>query len=435
MGTSGARSRRSQGDLPGGSLRSSTFCSLPFVLAVGFRHPIKARVDRRDAGVANDRPQLHRPSTTLAARQDPPFAVKHQELVLALSVVNELTKRMPDDELNKALEVRPRARSLDSYGKAEEGSKGLEHPDALVSVIIPCHNSSAFLEEALRSALAQTHPDIEVVVVDDGSTDSSPEIAQRFAVRYLRQPNSGVSQARNLGIRESNGTYLVFLDADDRLRPEAVEVGLRALVQQSACAMAVGDHCFISADGSFKGNSRKAHLSTIGYEALLESNIVEMISSVLFRRSVLVEFGGFDTELRVAEDYDLYLRIARSNPICRHPAVVAEYRKHGSNISHNPELMLTTTLRVLRRELQVVQNNPRRLRAFRKGIRTWQRQYGRQLAMEVARSVPRLGSDDVLRKLLLLAREYPPGVFASIVLRAFGCRYKTFITGASESLG
>ena len=108
--------------------------------------------------------------------------------------------------------------------------------DPLVSVIVPCYNGAAFLEEALRSALAQSYGEVEVVVVDDGSTDSSAEIARRFPVRYIRQENRGLSEARNTGIRESKGSYLVFLDADDRLKPRAIETGLGALALRPDCA-------------------------------------------------------------------------------------------------------------------------------------------------------------------------------------------------------
>ena len=171
----------------------------------------------------------------------------------------------------------------------------------LVSVIVPCYNGAAFLEEALRSALGQSYPEVEVVVVDDGSTDSSAEIARRFPVRYIRQENRGLSEARNAGIRESKGSYLVFLDADDRLKRRAIETGLEALALRPDCALTVGDHVFIAADSSYLADSTKEHHLHCHYEALLKSNFIEMISSVLFRRSIFDEVGGFDGAGVVAE--------------------------------------------------------------------------------------------------------------------------------------
>jgi glycosyltransferase involved in cell wall biosynthesis len=289
--------------------------------------------------------------------------------------------------------------------------------DPLVSVIVPCYNGAAFLEETLRSALVQSYPNVEVVVVDDGSTDSSAQIARRFPVRYIRQENRGLSEARNTGIRESKGSYLVFLDADDRLRPEAIETGLRALAQRPECAIAVGDHVFITADGSRLADSAKESPLHSHYEALLKSNFIEMISSVLFRRSVFDEVGGFDATLRVAEDYDLYLRIARGLPICCHAGIVAEYRKHGTNTSHDSELMLTTTLRVLKDQAKYLGNDSGRLIAFHEGVRSWRKQYGRQLASELARSHSTLPMDHLLRKLLRLADHYPQGLLMVMLLR------------------
>jgi glycosyltransferase involved in cell wall biosynthesis len=289
--------------------------------------------------------------------------------------------------------------------------------NTLVSVIVPCYNGARFLEEALRSALSQSYPEVEIIVVDDGSTDNSPEIAQRFPVRYIRQENRGLTESRNRGVRESRGSYIVFLDADDRLKPEAIEAGFRMLERRPECAMAVGDHTFIASDGNHIAGSQKKCLSAHHYEALLKSNFIEMISSVLFRRRFYCEVGGFDTKLRVAEDYELYMRIARSYPICCHPAVVAEYRIHDTNASRNSELMLTMTLRVLKSQGRYIGFDVRRLIAFSEGFRIWRKQYGRHLASELARSFSNLPSEDRARKLLLLANHYPQGILLLVFLR------------------
>ena len=121
---------------------------------------------------------------------------------------------------------------------------------------------------------------------------AAPEIAQRFPVRYIRQPNRGLCASRNVGIQESRGRFLIFLDADDRLKPEAAEAGLRVLAERPNCAMAVGDHIFVSENGRHLSDSRKECFSSAHYEALLKSNFIEMISSVLFRRTCFRPGGG-----------------------------------------------------------------------------------------------------------------------------------------------
>jgi glycosyltransferase involved in cell wall biosynthesis len=271
---------------------------------------------------------------------------------------------------------------------------------------------------------------VEILVIDDGSTDGSREIAERFPIRYIRQENRGLSAARNRGVRESNGTYLVFLDADDRLRPQAIARGLRALDLRPDCAMAVGDHVFIAADGSHMANSVKPFDIKHHFETLLKSNFIEMISTVLFRRNVVEEVGGFNTALRVAEDYDLYLRIARQYPICSHPAVVAEYRKHGANTSLNSELMLITTLRVLKSQACYAKGSLRRLLAYCEGICAWRKQYGRQLATELAGG--RLRMQTLGHKLLILTAYYPQGLllFGFLrIMRAMGQQRRLPISG------
>jgi glycosyltransferase involved in cell wall biosynthesis len=313
--------------------------------------------------------------------------------------------------------TRPRGTSAGVCSDGVADTAAPECHEALVSVIIPCYNSEAFLEEAIASAMAQTYSPVEIVVVDDGSTDRSPQIAQSLPVRYIRQPNRGLAASRNLGIRESKGSYIVFLDADDRLKPEAIEIGVRILAQRPQYAMAVGDHFFVSHNGSYLAASRKNCPPAFHYEALLRSNFIEMVSTVLFRRSVLEEAGGFDTRFRVSEDYELYLRVAKTHAIYCHPAIVAEYRIHESNISRNAELMLITTLRALRSQAPYVRSDFRRLSAFLDGLRNWRKQYGRRLTLELAHSASTLPAKQLRRKLWLLADHYPQGLMMLLLYR------------------
>src|SRR5919112_3168501 len=122
---------------------------------------------------------------------------------------------------------------------------------ALVSVIIPSYNHAHYLGEAIESVLSQSYRNFEIIVVDDGSTDNTSEVASHYEeVRLVRQENRGLAGARNSGLAEAEGEYLVFLDADDRLLPRALEVNLTELAAHPQCALVAGYQWLIEADGS-----------------------------------------------------------------------------------------------------------------------------------------------------------------------------------------
>jgi glycosyltransferase involved in cell wall biosynthesis len=227
-----------------------------------------------------------------------------------------------------------------------------------VSVVIPCYNQGRFLGEAIASAAAQRGLVSEIVVVDDGSTDEAPAVAERVgSVRYLRQERRALSEARNSGWRVSSGDYVLFLDADDRLLPGAVEAGLEAFGRWPHAAFAfghyelidkhgavlptwrerriaddrtftTGDFELVLPDGRRAGSSRQPRRVSDHYTAMLRRNYVSMHAAVVYRRSVLEETGGFDPRLSALEDYELYLRVTRTHPVACHDQVSAQYRRH-----------------------------------------------------------------------------------------------------------
>jgi glycosyltransferase involved in cell wall biosynthesis len=216
-----------------------------------------------------------------------------------------------------------------------------------VSIVIPCYQQAHFLADAVESALAQSYRPLEVTVVDDGSTDTTAEVAAAFLdVRCVRQRNQGVAAARNAGLRVSHGEYVVFLDADDRLLPGAAATGVAALEAHAAAALAVGRYRRIAVDGTPLPTPRRARVWQDPHESLVRRCWMG-VPEVMFRRAALTAVGGFDRRLRCAEDYDLYLRITRRFPIVDHYTEVAEYRQHPGSLSRNPERMLIATLAVL----------------------------------------------------------------------------------------
>src|ERR1044071_1045194 len=205
---------------------------------------------------------------------------------------------------------------------------------ALVSVIIPCYQQAHFLPEAIESALSQTHRPIEIVVVDDGSRDNTAELVLGYSgVRCVRQENRGLAEARNAGFRASTGAYVVFLDADDRLIPDAVESHLSCFAKHPEAGFVVGDIDHIALDGSYLGSPRWPALEANHYEELLKVNHVANTIAVLFRRGALEQLGGFKPACSPAEDYDLLLRAARLFPSRHHRTVVAQYRRYSGGLS------------------------------------------------------------------------------------------------------
>ena len=280
----------------------------------------------------------------------------------------------------------------------------------MVSIVIPCFNHARFLGEAIRSTEEQGDVEREVIVVDDGSTDATAEVAARFPyVRYLYQRNAGLAAARNTGIGASRGQYLVCLDADDRLLPGALRAGLSALELAADLAFACGDYYNIDLEGRPMGPSGQPALGSDPYVTLLRMNVIVNPATVIYRRWVFDRVGGFDTRCRAAEDYDLYLRITRRYRVVSHPALVSEYRRHGGQMSANFALMLANTVRVLRRQRRWVTRNARRQAAWRKGLAFWRTCYGRPLAWKIEEDLGQQRWRGAARGSVALMR-YAPGV-------------------------
>jgi glycosyltransferase involved in cell wall biosynthesis len=242
----------------------------------------------------------------------------------------------------------------------------------LVSIVIPTYNGARFIAQALDSILAQTHPALEIIVVDDGSADQTRAICDRYpAVTYIYQSNQGVNAARNRGLRASQGQFLVFLDHDDRLLPTAIATGLAAAQTHPECAFVFGLARVIAADGSIL-EDHPATIPTADYARLLSSDLrICPPATVVFRRQPLESVGGFDITLRLVEDYALYLRLSREFPIYCHNQVIVEYRWHETNTSTRIVPMMQATFRLLDAQSAYVQQHPEYKAAYKRGKRQW----------------------------------------------------------------
>jgi glycosyltransferase involved in cell wall biosynthesis len=290
-------------------------------------------------------------------------------------------------------------------------SRRLEEGTPLVTVVIPCYNQAHFLGEAIESVLSQSYHHFELIVVDDGSTDETSEVASGYErVRLIRQENRGLAGARNTGIRHSGGEFLVFLDADDRLLPGALEAGLRCFEAHPECALVAGHSNLIRADGSFLKVLKHEPLDEDPYVAMLEKCHIAPPASAMYRRSAFEAVGGFRSGVDASADYDMYLRIARRFPIERYDEAVAEYRMHGENMIRNSGLMLSSAITVLRSQRRYVRGDRRREAAYKTGIRYEQGHWGDPLAEWVREEIGQRHWRGALGGAYLLGRFHPRGL-------------------------
>ncbi len=220
----------------------------------------------------------------------------------------------------------------------------------LVTVVIPAYNAAATIETTLLSVMGQTHRSLEIIVVDDGSTDGAAGIVTRLArqdprIRLLQQPSSGLSAARNLGIRASSGEYIANIDADDVWSRKNIEKQIAAIRNAPFDAKAAyGWSLGIDADNDLNGRFYMSFLEGRMFPALVYKFFVFNASSSLVHRTCFETLGGYDTryneeKAQGCEDWDLHLRLAKHYHFALAPSFLTGYRQTGANMSSNDAAM------------------------------------------------------------------------------------------------
>jgi glycosyltransferase involved in cell wall biosynthesis len=207
-----------------------------------------------------------------------------------------------------------------------------------VSVVMPARNAASHIGEAIASVLAQG-PDIDaLIIVDDGSSDGTHAIVRSFAdtrIRLVANDGSGVSAARNAGARAASGEWLMFLDADDRLRPGAVAALLKAAMPAPHAVVVYGDYDRIDGDGRPIGRRGllrgRAKPSGRVLARLAAGNFIVNGGVMIIRSVAFAAAGGFDQTLKYCEDWHCWCRLAALGEFRFLPALLLEYRVHGAN--------------------------------------------------------------------------------------------------------
>jgi len=233
-----------------------------------------------------------------------------------------------------------------------------------VSVVLPAYDVRPYIATAITSVLAQTHPDWELVIVDDGSSDGTHEVAAAFTdprIHLIRQENAGVSAARNRGLAEASGEAVLFLDGDDWIAPDALARLVKALAAGDAVA-ACGTVRFVAEDGKTPGHAtaRRARRGDL-IERLVVTNLFVNGGHILIRRAAITAAGVFATDLRYGEDWEYWCRLAllgRFAGVDDPPVLFVRQRPSGAylRMANDPDSFAPS--------LNAVFNNPALLARF-----------------------------------------------------------------------
>jgi glycosyltransferase involved in cell wall biosynthesis len=235
-----------------------------------------------------------------------------------------------------------------------------QQPGPTLSIVIPAYNVAPYIRAAVESALDQDFADIEVVVVDDGSTDRTPDILAAIAseradprLRIIRQDNAGLSGARNTGIAASRGALLGFLDGDDVWLREKAGRHVQAMQDDAGIGISFSHSVYVTDAGVRTGTLLLAGKAAPGLHDMIRRNHVGNGSSVVIRRAAIDQAGPFNAHLRACEDYELWCRILHATPYRAMliPAPLTLYRMRRASLSYDHDKFVTqadAAMRLLR---------------------------------------------------------------------------------------
>jgi|APLak6261660231_1056022.scaffolds.fasta_scaffold00553_2 glycosyltransferase involved in cell wall biosynthesis len=203
----------------------------------------------------------------------------------------------------------------------------------LISVIMPCFNAEKHVLASIASVFDQTYPNLELIVVNDGSTDNSLKILQSInddRLYILNQNNAGVCHARNQGIQLANGELIAFLDSDDTWHPECLSKLYQSLLNKKTAVLSYCGWQNVGLSGGQGEPYVPPDYEALDKLALLFENCCWPIHACLTKKKAILDVGGFDSRFQTSEDYLMWLKIAKDHPIVQVPQVLAYYHHHNS---------------------------------------------------------------------------------------------------------
>lgn len=238
-----------------------------------------------------------------------------------------------------------------------------------ISAVITTFNRANFLRKAIESVLNQTYRDFELLMLDNSSADNTEEVIKSFQdskIRYIKHTPLGISQARNLGVKEANGEFIAFLDDDDEWLPNKLQAELRVFDTSGRdAALVYGGFMRVNGDGRELNTHRPVLKGAILEDLLWQKDpFCGSASNPILRKSVIEELGGYDERVKTGEDWELYLRLAEKYKIDFTPEVVVRIRRHsGARLGDKLHDAAELEKMVLERHQRIFDANPK-LKSF-----------------------------------------------------------------------
>jgi glycosyltransferase involved in cell wall biosynthesis len=291
---------------------------------------------------------------------------------------------------------------------SSEGYNNTAYGHPLVSVVITTYNHAAFLPDAIGSVLGQTYKNIELIVIDDGSTDNTKGLMCLYPqVKYHFQENRGLPAARNTGAILSSGVYIVFLDADDMFYPDAIAVNVKYFSEHPEYGFISGGHDLMTEDKQIMDSPEWQQFpSKDHYLSLLRNDYISMHAAVMYRKEVFTDHH-YDETLISCEDYDFYLQIAKNYPVLSHNIKLAAYRKHANSMSMNILQMYHSAIKVIHKHYHTNAGDDV-VNSCKKGIRDVRSHYAELLfgSMITGNIYKEVDFREIISVISLLSRGY-----------------------------
>ena len=262
------------------------------------------------------------------------------------------------------------------------------NPLPQVSVIIPAYNAAKFIRETVEHAIAQTYPNMEILVINDGSSDETASVVESFgdAVRLISTENRGVARARNTGIEAATGEFVAFLDSDDLWEPEKLTIQVDALDE---------GHRLVYTDSISFGTESLSNINISVNEKLPSGDIRAQLilrnfiptSSVLLDRQIALQIGGFNPEIPVCDDWDLWLRALSVTGAKYVDQPLVRYRVHENSLGSSVEKRMSGSFQVIDSGLKILDIDAKEKKAMRGKAIAECYSYAATLARSEARSV------------------------------------------------